>query len=305
MNTPTTKRTEFPCDFESCDFAAHSAEELSAHKAREHRPRYRITTIEFPLKLPGGYIDESGRLHAEIELAPFTGVEEDLLSDSRLARDGEHVRRILANCLTRVGDYHFPYEGRTPDQRAQVTRIVNNMLWLDKTFATVMLRRISVRNGNIYRFRTECPNSDCKYGPDDNRPAERLDLGTLDVFPVPDPMTRVFTKRLSGSQKLVRFRHLLTSDEPEIIDLRRKYEKKYMSAQLWLQILDVDGSQVKTPDDLRRWSASDRDELRVAMEDLGGGLDLNISTECPRCKHVDRGPMQIGAPFFIPSLAGF
>jgi hypothetical protein len=193
----TTSDVKLPCDHESCIYLADSSEDLARHKWMEHRPRRRLGEITFPLKLPGGYVDDKGKLHTEVELAKFTGVEEDILGDKHLAASGEHVRRILANCITRVGSIDLPYRGRSSEQRSTASRIVENMLWSDKTFLTVVLRRISVRNGDIYRFNTEC--SKCKYGPDDRRPPERLDLRTLDIFPLADPAKRVFEQLHIGS----------------------------------------------------------------------------------------------------------
>lgn len=262
------------------------------------RQHYAINEISFPVTLPGGYIDEEGKLHREVTLEPMTGYEEDLLTNQRLSKDGASIRMIVANCMTRVGPYEAPMgAARTPAQRSLFTKIVDQMLVSDKTFLVILLRRISLKDGDIYRFKTQCPNENCKH-----ERVERLNLCDLEVYPLRDPEKRVYSFRLPNSQKTVRFRHIYVYDEPKLVELRRKYEDAFLSASLWYQIIDIDGVKVNSYRDLQPLRVEDRNELRVAMDKIDGGFDLEVTVECPLCGNVKRAPMEIGGPFFIPSM---
>lgn len=84
----------------------------------------------------------------EIALAEMTGAEDDLLTDQRLAKTGEAVNQVLANCLKRVGDNEAPG-----------MKDILDMLSGDRLFALVYLRQVSL--GDEVELDLACPNPAC------------------------------------------------------------------------------------------------------------------------------------------------
>ncbi len=257
---------------------------------------YLLPEISFPLMLPGGYVDKNNRLHRDVVLEPMTGVEEDMIVDEAMAKTGANLRNIIANCLTKIGDYEAPYSGRTAEQRAMFRDIVNNMLVSDKTFLVVALRRISMfEDGDIYKFKLTCDACHKDWTP-------TLDLRKLRIVPLENPAQRQFSYVLPRSKKVVTYRHLYCYDEPAIADGIGKYPQDRFSVSLAYNIVTLDGKPLASYRDLRTLSSADREALRVEIEkNTACGIDNYIENECPKCHKLMEGNMQLSLPFFIPS----
>src|SRR3712207_650111 len=53
--------------------------------------------------LPGGYVDHAGVVHREVELAPLTGREEELLAENHRRESASLVTIVLSRCIRRIG----------------------------------------------------------------------------------------------------------------------------------------------------------------------------------------------------------
>ena len=84
--------------------------------------------------LPGGYVDADGITHREVELAPVTGFEEELLdSVGPAARSAHAVTALLSSCLRRIG------------KLAPVTAaLVRDLLINDREFLMLKLRELTL-----------------------------------------------------------------------------------------------------------------------------------------------------------------
>ena len=260
---------------------------------------YFVKTVKFPLKCPnGGYFDGEGEGHSELELAPTTGEEEDILMNESLAESGDQIRRVLANCLRRLGSYVLPpYEERTKEDKALALKLIDGLTINDSSFALVMLRRISVPDGDTYKFEHKCSQCGSKV----HSFIARANLADMEVRPFPSTgKPGLFKLPLSG--KTVRYRNLTVADSSRLMDLVRKYAEALPSMGLFLRIVDIDGASVASYRDLKRFSTIDREALRTKMEETEGGMDLSLNITCPK-GHAETRMLVPDTSFFIPSFS--
>jgi hypothetical protein len=82
--------------------------------------------------LPGGYVDEGGALHREVELAPLSGREEEWLADRKHAGSVTLVTAILSRCMHRLGTISpVPIE------------LVRRLLVADRQYLLLKLREVT------------------------------------------------------------------------------------------------------------------------------------------------------------------
>lgn len=258
---------------------------------------YKIRRVTFPLVLPnGGYFGEDGRQHAELELTPLSGEEEDILMDEKLNRSSgnEPVRRVLANCIRRLGDFTLPaFVDRKKEDKELALQLVDGLTLNDNIFALVMLRRISLLDGDHHKFPHKCSKCDREF-------TAVVDLSDLEVRPaVNDGAPKVF--KLPQSGRVVRYRNLLVADSDKLIQMVKQHSESLPSMSLYLRIVDIDGKKVPSHRDLRRLSTIDREALREEMNATEGGLDLILTIPCPD-GHIDHDMLRPDASFFLPSL---
>lgn len=263
------------------------SKEMPAIEIAEDGKSYKIRRVEFPLRFPNSGV--------EFELAPTTGEEEDILMDEKLAKNNEQMRRLLANCLRRVGDATFAEpEARLRDEKELALNIVDNLTINDSTFALVMLRRISLMKGDVYKLVDHmCPV--CGKGA---APFTAVaDLSDLDVR-ICEPKTEF---ALPQSGKRVTFRNLLVSDSASLVTMMEKNSESLLSTSLFLRIASVDGKKLSSYRDLKRLTTVDREALREELNNNESGLDLSLTVTCPR-GHVEQTMIQPDVSFFLPSL---
>src|ERR1043166_3439991 len=99
--------------------------------------------------LPGGYVDDEGVTHREVELAPVTGFEEELLdSIGPSARSAHALTALLTRCLRRIGKL-------TPVTAA----LVRDLLINDREFLMLKLRELTL--GKNLKAMIVCRDSKC------------------------------------------------------------------------------------------------------------------------------------------------
>jgi len=247
------------------------------------------TNVKFPLDLPGGYLDASGVLHKAITLRPTTGVEEDILVDDGRTEVNK-MRDVLANCLVKLG----PYDVATA-KVGDVYKVLDGMFATDRAFAQIVLRCISVPEGDKIRFTQHCLQKMC--GKDWNNV---LDLSTFPVKPIVEAKAEYdFVLPQSGDK--VKFRLLHASDDQLISELQTRYPTQLVSAIMWLHMVSINGKKVPAPRDLQKMSSFDRASLRKVMEQANGGVDLSYSAQCPKCRNVVPGALRLDSSFFLLS----
>ena len=182
----------------------------------------------------------------EIALAEMTGAEEDLLTNQRLAKTGEAVNQVLANCLKRLGDNEAPG-----------MKDVLDMLSGDRLFALVRLRQVSL--GDEVELDLACPNPACG-----ERTCFAVHLDDLEATPYPEE--REFEFRLPASGKAVRFVHLDGHKEKRLAALK----EPSLTAAMMIRIVSIEG-QPPSKKALNEMPMRDRSALREEMARADGG----------------------------------
>lgn len=282
---------------------AQATEEVQADEAAikliNEGPAYHMRRVEFPLILPCGIEMPDGTVQREVELWPMTGVEEDLLTNEKMAKAGHwtNINKLVANCLKRVGTVEFSQaRERKPAEQKASEDLVQRLLISDRSFLLICLRWYSLKEEYVHRFQHVCATATCR-----KEFIHVLDLRELEVWPVQNPDTRVFEFKLPRTGSVAHYRQLQVKDEPSIADIVNRHGETAMSASLWLRIIDIGGQKVVSHRDLQHLSTFDRDALREDMNKTDGGFLLEMTLECPNCKNVERLPLRVDASFFLPS----
>ena len=227
--------------------------------------------------LPCGYIDTQGVLHSEVHLREMTGREEDLLASTKVS-NAKKVNALLAACTERIG-------GIT--EKAVIAQVIPVLPQGDRVFMLIALRRTTL--GDEYPVEEVCPECSAKGN-------YLLDLGTLDVKHLEDPMKRVFDVALPSGKK-ARFRLGIGSDEDRMM---RASEEDRPSMVMLSRMEMLDG-KVPTIAEIKGLSWRDRQALRSAMEANDAGVDTTMTLDCPSCGHTFDREVNMGdSGFFFP-----
>jgi hypothetical protein len=98
--------------------------------------------------LPGGYTDEAGGLHREVELAPLSGREEELIASSMRQGYAAVLTMILSRCMRRLGSI-----SPVPPP------LVRRLLVADRQYLLLKLRAMTF--GDRVQATVGCPWTDC------------------------------------------------------------------------------------------------------------------------------------------------
>src|SRR5262245_60130299 len=98
--------------------------------------------------LPGGYHDPDGTLHREVELAPLSGCEEELLADCAPAARTVFLTVLLTRCVRRIGTV-----SPVPSD------MVRGLLIADRSYLVLKLREVTF--GAQVQATVQCPWEDC------------------------------------------------------------------------------------------------------------------------------------------------
>lgn len=135
------------------------------------------------IHLPGGYVDDDGKVHREVDLAELTGLGEDILLNASPTAPASNLTTVLlADAVRRIGSI-----GEIGAE------IVRNLTVQDREFLLVRLAESTL--GRALWVRLECPNVEC---------GEAMELSlALDQLPV-EPRPAV--ARYLAFDKTIEFR---------------------------------------------------------------------------------------------------
>jgi hypothetical protein len=215
------------------------------------------------LTLPGGYIDQHGLLHNEVELSALTGRHEEFLRG--VAADtpsAQVITGLLERCIRRLGSL--------PAMNEDVAR---NMLVADREY--VVMRLFELTCGSTLNAVLHCPGEDC------NMPLEvTLSLAEMatDQRPV---AARYFRLRLSSeSFREVEFRLPTGADQEALIGIDNENRAVSM---LLARCTGLDESEVAA------FSEPARHEIEMEMEKFAPHVDLEVEATCPECGRLFSG----------------
>jgi hypothetical protein len=243
----------------------------------------------------------------------MTGVEEDILADSRRVqvggkgkRKGEMVKsnsrrftEILSRCTVRMGSCTRPAGQTKRSAPAFFEAAWEQAFSTDRVAGLIRLRQISL--GDVYSIKVACP--EC--GTELHR---GLNLAELDVKSMPLEKLQkndgIFQKTLKTG-KLVSWKILRGVDEARMIQVVRDRGADIGTALIALHVTDF-GGVAPTDEMLQELSARERAELRTIFDEDAGGIDTTAEITCTNqdCGHEFSMQVSPATPdFFFPSGA--
>ncbi len=238
--------------------------------------------------LPGGFVDDTGVVHDEIELRMLSGREEELLLARRGSVAAALVTDLLTRCLRRVGSVESVDAGT-----------VRRLLVADRQFALLKLREATF--GELVQGSAPCPWPDCgqrvavRFSTLDVPVERSLDKGPLytttlspEAMPGANDVARTVTFRLpNGGDQEVLSSQL---DENEAIALSG------LLARCVLAIGGDDGRPLETRIDAL--SPRARQEIEAHMARVAPHVDLVMDLSCVECGRQFTAPFDLQMFFF-------
>jgi hypothetical protein len=213
--------------------------------------------------LPGGYVDQHGTVHHEVELSALTGRDEEFLRS--MAADTPSARvvtELLVRCIGRLGSLPAINEN-----------VARDMLVGDREY--VVMRLFELTCGSTLNAVLRCPGEDC------NKPMD-VTLSLAEMAPERRPVAaRYFQLRLSSEPfRHIEFRLPTGADQEELAGIDD--EKRAVSALL-ARCTDLDESALDAlPETARR-------EIETEMEKLAPHADVEVEATCPECGRLFSG----------------
>lgn len=237
--------------------------------------------------LPGGYRDPHGELHREVELAPLSGREEELLSDSTSSTSAAFLTLLLSRCVRRLGTISPISED-----------VVRRLVIADRCYLVLKLREATF--GDQVQATVQCPWEGCR---------EKVDIDfSLHDIPVRESEEKgpLYTRELSAEAALsgeegeqyreVTFRLPNGEDQEALSGLFEESEAKALALLLARCIHRLGPLCAPGPDITRCLSPLACAEIERYMEEAAPQVDLTLAAHCPEC----------GREFTVPfNLLGF
>ena len=245
-----------------------------------------VTTVKLPsrgLVYPG---DSPLYMAEAVDIKPVTAKEENILSSPVLIKKGIVLTTLMRACITnRLID---PDQMLVGDRNAVLTAI-----------------RVSAY-GARYAARVTCP--ECGESFEHDFDLSRLSLRTLDVQPAGGPGSNDFSFKLPTSGREVHFKlmdaNTVNQLERDMEAVKKKTgQEQGVTMRLMAQVISLQG--VADPKHLPRalgdLAAADARALRLYMDRIAPGVDMEQEFECDSCGKKSEVEIPIGTEFFWPS----
>ena len=235
--------------------------------------------------LPGGYVDGEGMVHREVELAPVTGFDEELLdSIGPAVCSAQVVTALLSRCLKRVGN-HSPV----------TTAIVRDLLINDRDFLMWKLRELTL--GKRVRAMIVCGDAKC---------AQSMDvvLNLDELMPAAKPVDRrVFTFDVSedGENFAFAFRLPAGADQEACAEFVRDDPFPAVNHLLARIVLRIDDNCAIDEHAINALSPGVLSALEREIEKLAPLAAIDIEAACVECGRPSVSPLDVTS-FFLNEL---
>ncbi len=240
--------------------------------------------------LPGGYVDDEGVRHGEVELAMMTGEDEYFLAgwDAHTASAAALVTELLARCVRRVGSVG-----------AVTPTLLRSLLVGDRDYLLVKLRELTF--GRQVACVLTCPQATCG-----EQMELSFDLGAL-AFESKPVASRYFALRLPDD----------AADAAQAVDVGVEFRLPTGADQEILSSLFWQNADAATAELLarctRRGATHDDDTTgalpdaaRVAVEHaiqrLAPDVEIELEAVCPACGGGVETAIDFAAHFFAELL---
>lgn len=245
--------------------------------------------------LPGGYVDENGISHVEVELASLSGNEEEFLASvPPSAPSASVVTGLLTRCIKRIGAL----------ERIKAS-LVRDLLVGDRDYLILKLREMTL--GEKLEAILHCPNSGCGKPMDITLLLDNIPVGRKTMA------QRFFTVQLSPDafqqngeridHRLVEFRLPTGSDQEALATMVSVNEARAIH-QLLARCIRRIGDL--TPIDeaaIAGLPARAQQEIEQKMQQLAPQVDIELEAICPACQTFFVAPFDLTA-FFLVEMKG-
>jgi hypothetical protein len=235
--------------------------------------------------LPGGYVDNNGTLHREVELAEVTGdVEYFVANLSEKSHTASRVTAILSKCIRRIGSRSETGEVGVPLARGLLTG--------DRDYLMLKLREKTL--GTKVACVLRCPDQAC------GQPMDLIfDTSAFEFARA--PVTRAFfeARFTSGAEGVdVEFR-LPTGDDQEALAELFTSDQSAAANELLVRCLRRVGSLSPVdPSVVASLSEKARSQLEDEMGRLAPRVEIELESQCPECKRAFETPFDLTSYFF-------
>lgn len=260
------------------------AGEASPHTVSSLPSRGAPVEDESVVLLPGGYVDDSGTLHREVELAEVTGdVEYFVANLSEKSHTSSRVTAILSKCIRRIGS-----RGETGEVGVSLAR---GLLTGDRDYLMLKLREKTF--GRKVTCVLRCPDQAC------GQPMDLL--FDTSAFEFSSAVTRAFfeARITSGDEGVdVEFR-LPTGDDQEALAELFTSDQSAAADELLVRCLRrVGSSSPVDPSVVASFSEEARSQLEDEMGRLAPRVEIELEAQCPECKRTFETPFDFTTYFF-------
>jgi len=240
-------------------------------------------------RLPGGYHDEAGALHREVEVRPLSGREEELLASRTAGNSAALVTTVLARCVGRIGAIHPVSE-----------EVARDLLVADRQFLLLKIREATFGKG--VQASVSCSWPDC------GAPVD-IDFSIKDI-PVRESVKKghLYTMELSEAaaftdaggrrQREVIFRLPNGADQELLSPLCQDNEAKALSSLLGRCVLGIGQLKGNSEELIDGLSPLARMEIEKEMEAVAPGIDLIMDVRCMECGREFSVPFDLQDFFF-------
>jgi len=250
-----------------------------------------IETVPLP---SGGKVYPIGHaLHMaeSVDIRAMTTREEDILTSQALLKRGVIISELIKSCLT----------NKAIDP--------TSLLAGDRNALLIAIRITGY--GAEYDAEVTCDSDDCDYKGVRTFDLMQLPIQRLTIEPT-ELGQNVFEFKLPYSEKIVKFRFILGSDEEEIRVTEEKQKKlglagsNTVSTGLIHSIISVSGvsDRSKIAQFVRNMPARDSLALREYIRKNEPGIKMKQESTCPVCGHVSEVTIPLGVNFLWPGVVG-
>lgn len=227
--------------------------------------------------LPGGLVDEAGRIHRQVELAPLRGQDELFLADRSGQERNRLASALLSRCVQQIGAIKPVSEATT-----------RNLLVADRQYLLLKLREATF--GDQVQATIICPDTDCNHKVD-------IDFSTEDI-PVKESKDKgpLYQMQLPAEADQVIVFRLPNGGDQEMISPLLQNEVEAAVSLLGRCVQRIGDKDNPGADGISQLSPEALMAIERQMEWLAPAVELTMTGDCPEC----------GTAFAIPfDLTGF
>jgi hypothetical protein len=237
--------------------------------------------------LPGGFVDQRGTVHNEIELRALTGREEELLGDSRRRESASLVTALLGRCVERIGALRPVGED-----------VARALLIADRQYALLKLREATF--GDQVRASVPCPWPDCG-----KRVAISFSINDIPVEVAADKgptyaatLSPEAMAGLDEPERTVVFRLPNGGDQEVLSPLLADNEPRALTELLGRCLLRIGRDTRPDAEAVARLSPRARLEIEAHMDRVAPHVDLLMDATCVECGREFSLPFDLQRFFF-------